>query len=652
MKDRILLRTNLMVCLVILAGFLLTAIFSYRLNYQASLKSIEQVSSLSAEGIYYQMNNILSKPVNVSLTMANDSLLKDLLLQEADRRDDPAYIETIRQYLLGYQEKYGYDSVFLVSAASARYYNFNGLDRVLKPGDPENFWYYNVLLPSDEEYATNVDNDEVANAENAITLFVNCKIYGDGGGLLGVVGVGVRIDQLQQILQNYQNDFSVNTYFVDEAGSIELSAEITGYDHVSLFDTDDGVDADAKQDVLSWKEDSLPLSFWEMDSKGRKQDYIVTRYLPEIGWHLVAERDTRELVQALNRQVVVTVSIILLIIGVILLIITRVIRLFNRQIVALERACEQERKSMFEKATEQMFEDIYELDITHNRPANQVTEQYFESLGAPAGTPFDQALAIIAQKQIKPEFQQGYIQTFSPPNVLEAFRQGVDSLSYDFMITDSAGGYYWMRITARLLLSESDGALHMLTYRQNIDAVMRREQKMQELARTDEMTGLLNKAAIQRAVEERLLQEPERLFAFLIFDIDHFKDANDFFGHAYGDKVIQAFTGTLRDYLQQDALLGRVGGDEFVAFLPAPDEAWAAEKARELNQALNCEHVEGDSRWHMSASIGVAFAPTDGVGFETLYQRADTALYETKKRGRGSFTLFRSIQQEKDGPKK
>lgn len=70
-----------------------------------------------------------------------------------------------------------------------------------------------------------------------------------------------------------------------------------------------------------------------------------------------------------------------MIIGVILYIITQVIRSFNRRIIALTESVEQERHTMFEKATEQLFDKIYELDITKNRPANQATAQYFEKWG-------------------------------------------------------------------------------------------------------------------------------------------------------------------------------------------------------------------------------------------------------------------------------
>ena len=135
------LRTNILVCLIIVAGFLVTAVLSYQANYSASIENIEQVSRLTSEGVYYQMSSTFTKPVNVSLTMANDSLLKDYLSREEGHLEEAGYIDILREYLKGYQAKYGYDSVFLVSAATGRYYNFNGLDRVLVKGDPENAWY-------------------------------------------------------------------------------------------------------------------------------------------------------------------------------------------------------------------------------------------------------------------------------------------------------------------------------------------------------------------------------------------------------------------------------------------------------------------------------------------------------------------------------
>ncbi|WP_293660051.1 hypothetical protein [uncultured Phascolarctobacterium sp.] len=135
MKNNILFRTNLLVSVILLIGFTLIAVLSYRANYNAYLIKTEQVASLANEGIFYQFSTLLTRPVNVSQTMAHDSLLIELLGSEGSRWQDGDFQDTISNYLRAYKEKYHYDSVFLVSTVTNNYYNFNGLDRNLLPGE-------------------------------------------------------------------------------------------------------------------------------------------------------------------------------------------------------------------------------------------------------------------------------------------------------------------------------------------------------------------------------------------------------------------------------------------------------------------------------------------------------------------------------------
>lgn len=640
MKKNILARTNLLICLIIIVGFFLTAALGYRANYNSSLKSIEQVSDLTSEGIYYQLTSTFTKPVNISLTMANDSLLREFLEGEKEHFGDGDYIQKMTEYLATYRNKYQYDSVFLASDATGRYYNFNGLDRTLTPDNPENSWYYD-LLEDQADYTVVVDNDEVAGAGNEITVFVNCKIKGEGGQVLGIVGVGMRIQDLQSLLQSYKSEFDVNAYLVDDEGMIEISPEHTGYEKVSLF-SQQSYRTDVERAILDWTGEKEAKSLWTSGTKG--DNYLVTRYIPELGWHLVTERNTGALVEQMKLQVALSLGIIMLIVILILLIVTWVIRSFNRRIVALTQSVEQEKHTLFEKATEQLYENIYKLDITHNRPANRVTEEYFESLGAPPDIPFDKALHIIAERQIKEEFRQGYLDTFKPENVLRAFEEGRETLRYEFLISQDQKNYYWMRITARLLRWESDGSVHMLVYRQNIDAEKRQELRIQRLAQTDEMTGFLNKSATQRRVGELLEQFPGQMYAFFILDIDRFKQANDQFGHAFGDNVIREFTQAIRGCFDQDSVLGRVGGDEFVAFVPVSREERAVEKGRELSETLHKTYSAGSKTWELSASIGAALTPRDGTSFDAVFRHADKALYSAKRKGRDTFVFYRETE--------
>lgn len=643
LRNNRLLRTNLLISSILLVGFILTALFGYKGNYKDSLNSIEHVSSLTVEGIYYQITGMFTKPVNISLTMAHDSLLVEHLSNEDARLQarevytgtdaaflqDKAYIETTKDYLDAYQKKYGFDSVFLVSTASKRYYNFNGLDRVLTEGNPENNWYFDFLA-SEQEYSLVIDNDEVEGAENEITVFINCKIYDEYQNTLGVVGVGIKLEHLQALLMEYEEKFHVEPFLLDGDGSIEISTTYNGFDSVDWFEVY-GTQSIRSQ-VLEWMEDDCNLELWqesELTSGGKS--FVVARYIPELAWHLVVRYDTGEMIQKLRNQMMQTFCMIAAVIMIVLAIVTKVIRRFNEQIVELV----EERQAVFRIATERMYDDIYEMNITNNTYEGEQTKKFFESIGA-GGLPLDEGLRMIAKKQIRQEDQAGYLAMFLPQNVISAYEKGITQLQYDFMMTLDGEQYAWMRVDAHVFHSAVDDTIRAYTYRKNIDA-----QKRQAIqAEQDEMTGCFTKTATERVIRESLLKNPEQVYAFFIFDIDNFKTANDRFGHSFGDFCIREFAGIIRRSFRREDILGRIGGDEFVAFIAVPNEIWVQQKAQELVQALDTGFENAAGRWEMSVSIGIAIATAETADFDMIYRKADSALYQVKQRGKNGYEIF------------
>ena len=628
MKNKHLLKINLIIAIILVIGFVLTAVLSYRANYRTSLDKMEQISTLTAEGIYYRLTTKFTKPVNISLTMAHDSLLASHLSGEPRHGDDAAYIETTRAYLETYQKKYDFDSVFLVSAATGRYYSFRGVDRVLTEKNPENAWYFR-LLDSPRDYTLEVDNDEVQGADNAITVFVNCKIKDAAGRVLGVVGVGIRIDSLQELLRSYEEKYHVTASLVSKNGTMEISTAHTGYEGKDWFTV--YRQEDIREKVLGWNADSMSLKLWTPTApRSHEKSFIVTRFIPELSWNLIVAQNTGLLIRKMQTQLYQTCAILVAVILIILLVITTVIRKFNRQITQLM----EERQQFFTRATEQQYDNIWEFNITENCAEGTRTEESFAARdGRPL--PYDQGIALMAETRVKKEFRRGYLETFAPRNVIRAYESGNSHLRYDFMTRRNDGQYYWMRVDAHIFYSAEDASIHMLAYRKNIDA-----EKNQELrAATDEMTGVYTKKATERAIGRLLSEKPDGAYAFFIFDIDNFKQANDRFGHAFGDVCIRTFTGILKRHFRGKGLLGRIGGDEFAAFIPIPDREWAEATAKNLSAALCAECADGTARWRMSASIGVALAPQCGTDFAGLYQSADAALYQTKKRGKNGFTM-------------
>lgn len=632
MKNNILLRTNLFVCVIIVLGFAIASITSYRSNMGVFERDVEHVSDLSAEGIYYQIDGIFTRPVNVSLTMANDNLLKEFLSEEWQRMEDESFVGSMRDYLMAYREKYGYDSVFLVSAQTGRYYHYNGLDRTLAPGNPENVWYYDFLRKG-EEYSINIDNDEAS--KNEVTIFINCKIKDREGAVMGIVGVGFRVNELQALLKKYEDEFSVRAWLVDPSGMVEISTEYTAYESRNIFGGERY--GDVQDQLFSSKAE--PRSFWYHSAQGK--GYLVSRYIKNLDWFLLVENDTANLDAFMHASLARGIMVIVLIVALVLLTITTVIRRYNARIIELTTARERGYYEIRQEAAKQLYENIYELDATHNCAVGESTERYFASLGVPGHTPYDQALKIIAEKQIKEEYRQGYIDTFSPEHVLEAYSRGIKSLSYDFMIINETGSYYWMRIIACIYFWSEDNSVRMTTYRQNIDEEKRQEQRLFEQMRSDPLTGLYNKAATQELISEKITKAQEGgQYAFLIVDIDDFKRVNDTLGHSAGDFVIASFARNLREQFSGGDIVGRIGGDEFVAFVDFYCWEWLTKKAQQLTVALRAPIVTEEGKCEVSASVGIAAYPEMGADFETLYKNADLALYQTKRQGKNGFTIY------------
>lgn len=622
-----LLRTNIIISIIIIVGFVLTALLSNKVNYRMSLENMEQISSLTTEGIYYQLTSMLTKPLNISLTMSSDSFLKSHLYKEADNLNNEEYIGEIKNYLNTYKIKYGFDSVCLVSDETKRYYNFDGIDRVLTEDNSENEWYFN-LLNSDKAYHTVIDNDEVRGADNEITVFVNCKVEGDSGEILGVVGVGIRIEYLKELLEAYENEFEIAAYLINNDGEIEISTTYTGYENIDWFEH--YKKESIRNEVINWRKGSENQEIWIYSHDiAAEKSLVVTRYIPDLSWHLIVEKNTEKIIADIKIQIVEMCLILFIVVIMVIFIITSVLNKFNKQLMKLMN----DKQEMFKKATEELYENIYELNITKNKYEGRRTEDYFDSIGA-KGLSFSEGLHVISRKQIKEEYREGYVATFMPENIIKEYERGNNHLQYEFEIALDGENYNWMRIDAYIFLSKEDGCIHMFTYRKNIN-----DEKKKELqAVIDEMTGFYTKKATERIIEKELSESVGNSYAFYIFDIDNFKQANDQFGHAFGDFCIKEFTKIIAEHFNGESILGRIGGDEFVAFTLVPDKEWAVNKANEVSRALDITVSYEDAYWKMSASIGVVTA-VSGDDFVTLYQDADAALYQTKQRGKNGFTV-------------
>lgn len=173
----------------------------------------------------------------------------------------------------------------------------------------------------------------------------------------------------------------------------------------------------------------------------------------------------------------------------------------------------------------------------------------------------------------------------------------------------------------------------------------RDHRKLVHSAQTDGLTQVYNKKHTQYAIDAVLqTMHSGSEHAFLILDLDKFKDINDTYGHSVGDTILQRVGEFLRNQFRDDDIIGRIGGDEFIIFMKHIDSRANALRRIEtmLEDIRTMKHEELGGQ-HITFSAGVVFSPESGVTFKDLYLSADQALYQTKREGRDHYTVLELV---------
>lgn len=161
--------------------------------------------------------------------------------------------------------------------------------------------------------------------------------------------------------------------------------------------------------------------------------------------------------------------------------------------------------------------------------------------------------------------------------------------------------------------------------------------RLEELATTDTMTGHLNKRALETEFDQRIRAAERfgRPLSVIVLDIDKFKTVNDTYGHATGDVVIKGLGAVLSRCRRNTDAIGRFGGEEFVIVCEETDTRGAFQLAERIREELGREVFPSEiGSLSVTCSLGISEFPRDGATRQTLFERADQALYAAKHNGR------------------
>ena len=226
-------------------------------------------------------------------------------------------------------------------------------------------------------------------------------------------------------------------------------------------------------------------------------------------------------------------------------------------------------------------------------------------------------------------------------DILRTTSPDLPVIKYDCKL-NYKGNWRWTQIVARAIWSSDEPPRYTGAIGKAIDIHDSRMKlaSLERQASHDALTGLLNHAYAKKRILERIKSRPNALYALAIFDLDHFKSANDTYGHSFGDQVLVHLAEKLRQSIRGGDIAARAGGDEFLIFLEYKDEVEAV--ISRIFQSLGGQFEQ----FPLSVSMGVALTETVSSEYDDLFHAADAALYTVKRGGRGHYRFYDDAMRE------
>lgn len=194
----------------------------------------------------------------------------------------------------------------------------------------------------------------------------------------------------------------------------------------------------------------------------------------------------------------------------------------------------------------------------------------------------------------------------------------------------------WCKIIARSMWEKSDngedkyvGAIGKIV---DINDSMEEMNLLQKKATHDSLTGLLNHATAKVMITN-LISKGKENYVLCLFDLDHFKQANDTYGHLFGDEVLKCVSDTLKECIRNDDISARMGGDEFLICMSYKDKDKLPEQINRIYSNICTDY----KNFTISISMGISYMSKCEGTYDKLFDMADKALYDVKRHGRGSY---------------
>lgn len=239
-------------------------------------------------------------------------------------------------------------------------------------------------------------------------------------------------------------------------------------------------------------------------------------------------------------------------------------------------------------------------------------------------------------------------QYFSVYNLTAMFQQGERQLESQWRMRFQDGTAHWLNVQITLMEDPYDSHLKAFIHMTDVTRETEARLEIQNRAERDGMTGLLNRATTQERIGKLMTEKVPGILIHI--DLDDLKKINDIYGHGEGDKALRGIAETLRQHFRESDIVGRIGGDEFLVYLPgsAANQQTIAASVTALLRKLTVIGVGSENSHRIHCSMGCSVQVSKEQSFEELYRQADIALYHVKRSGKNNYAFYTPEMEAED----
>ena len=294
------------------------SIINYHKNVRDTQAQLQNTSlPLSVDNIYTEIQQRMIEPLLVSSLMSNDTFLRDWIMEgETD-------LNGIVRYLTEIQQKYDVFTTFLVSDVIKNYYHPRGLIDVINKENSADAWYFRFKEQS-EPYEINLDHN--ANLGDFLVMFINYKVMNYKKEMIGVTGVGVRLLNIEQMLNSFKTRYKYDVYFVDQKGELTLfSKALNKRGNIANIE---GL-RQIEESIFEGKQT-------QFEYKDKDGEYLLnTKYIEKLKLHLFVEINKKEYLDELKKTFYGNLLASILVTVLVTFIILYTINIYQKQLVQL-----------------------------------------------------------------------------------------------------------------------------------------------------------------------------------------------------------------------------------------------------------------------------------------------------------------------------